>query len=128
MFDRLEKGRVPVVAAIDGSCLGGGLEVALAWYVEMEEKAGHGGRAKERARARVTSSSTPLSLQRLTLSCHNNSNYRIASSNPKTALALPEVMLGLLPGGGGTQRLPRLIGLQQALPLALTGKNVRPDK
>lgn len=130
MFDRLEKGRVPVVAAIDGSCLGGGLEVALAWYVKVEEKAGHDGRAKEResARARVTSSSTPLSLHISHFPCHNHSNYRIASSNPKTALSLPEVMLGLLPGGGGTQRLPRLIGLQQALPLALTGKNVRPDK
>ena len=42
--------------------------------------------------------------------------------DPKTVLALPEVQLGLLPGGAGTQRLPRLIGLPQALPLMLTGK------
>jgi hypothetical protein len=45
------------------------------------------------------------------LSCH----YRIASSSPKTGLALPEVMLGILPGAGGTQRLPKLIGLQVEL-------------
>ena len=42
------------------------------------------------------------------LSCH----YRIATTSPKTGLALPEVMLGILPGAGGTQRLPKLIGLQ----------------
>lgn len=51
--------------------------------------------------------------------------YRIASDHPKTVLALPEVMLGVLPGAGGTQRLPRLIGLQRALPMLLTGKRVR---
>ena len=51
--------------------------------------------------------------------------YRIASDHPKTILALPEVMLGVLPGAGGTQRLPRLIGLQRALPMLLTGKRVR---
>ena len=51
--------------------------------------------------------------------------YRIASDHPKTVLALPEVMLGVLPAAGGTQRLPRLIGLQRALPMLLTGKRVR---
>lgn len=51
--------------------------------------------------------------------------YRVASDHPKTVLALPEVMLGVLPGAGGTQRLPRLIGLQRALPMLLTGKRVR---
>ncbi len=55
------------------------------------------------------------------LACH----YRIASDHPKTVLALPEVMLGVLPAAGGTQRLPRLIGLQRALPMLLTGKRVR---
>ena len=45
---------------------------------------------------------------------------------PKTVLALPEVKLGLLPGGGGTQRLPRLVGLQAALDMMLTGKNIYP--
>jgi len=56
------------------------------------------------------------------LACH----YRIASDDPKTVLALPEVKLGLLPGGGGTQRLPRLVGLQAALDMMLTGKNIYP--
>ncbi len=55
------------------------------------------------------------------LACH----YRIASDHPKTVLALPEVMLGVLPAAGGTQRLPRLLGLQRALPMLLTGKRVR---
>ncbi|AMG59335.1 fatty acid oxidation complex subunit alpha FadJ [Pantoea vagans] len=73
----------PVVAAIHGACLGGGLELALA--------------------------------------C----DARICSLDDKTRLGLPEVQLGLLPGSGGTQRLPRLIGVQQALPLILTGKSLR---
>jgi enoyl-CoA hydratase/long-chain 3-hydroxyacyl-CoA dehydrogenase len=83
---RIEDSKKPFVAAIDGSCMGGGLEVALA--------------------------------------CH----YRIASQSKKTQLSLPEVMLGLLPGAGGTQRLPKLIGLQASLDMMLTGKNIRPDK
>ncbi|EQC33996.1 hypothetical protein SDRG_08675 [Saprolegnia diclina VS20] len=83
---RIEKSSKPFIAAIDGSCMGGGLEVALA--------------------------------------CH----YRIASSSKKTSLALPEVMLGLLPGAGGTQRLPKLVGLQAALDMMLTGKNIKPEK
>ncbi|HEX2780389.1 MAG TPA: fatty acid oxidation complex subunit alpha FadJ [Gemmatimonadaceae bacterium] len=86
LLDRLEKLRVPVVAAINGACLGGGLESALACA------------------------------------------YRIASDNPKTVLALPEVQLGLIPGAGGTQRLPRTIGLTAALDMILTGKNVRAKK
>lgn len=73
----------PVVAAIDGACLGGGLELALA--------------------------------------C----SRRIATDGAKTQLGLPEVKLGLLPGAGGTQRLPRLIGVQGALDLILTGKSLR---
>ena len=85
LFDRLSSGK-PVVAAIDGVCFGGGLEVALA--------------------------------------C----NYRIASTGPKTALSLPEVKLGLLPGGGGTQRLPKVVGLVEALTMATTGGNVKPKK
>ena len=55
-------------------------------------------------------------------------NYRIATDSPKTTLGLPEVQLGLIPAAGGTQRLPRLIGLQNALPLMLTGRNLRPKK
>jgi 3-hydroxyacyl-CoA dehydrogenase/enoyl-CoA hydratase/3-hydroxybutyryl-CoA epimerase len=58
------------------------------------------------------------------LACH----YIVASDSPKTVLALPEVMLGLLPGGGGTQRLPRRVGLPEALPLMLTGKRLRPKR
>ena len=84
LLNRMEAFPKPVVAAIHGATLGGGLEVALA--------------------------------------CH----YRIASDDPKTVLALPEVKLGLLPGGGGTQRLPRLVGLQAALDMMLTGKNIYP--
>ena len=74
--------RVPVVAAIHGACLGGGLELALA--------------------------------------C----SARIATSDPKTKLGLPEVQLGILPALGGTQRLPRLIGVESALALLLNGKQV----
>lgn len=83
MLDRLAALRLPVVAAIHGACLGGGLEVALA--------------------------------------CH----WRVLSDHPKSMCALPEVQLGLLPGAGGTQRLPRLVGLQAALDLILTGRTVR---
>lgn len=57
----------------------------------------------------------------LALAC----DARICSLDDKTRLGLPEVQLGLLPGSGGTQRLPRLIGVQQALPLILTGKALR---
>ncbi|MBV8471235.1 MAG: enoyl-CoA hydratase/isomerase family protein [Burkholderiaceae bacterium] len=51
-------------------------------------------------------------------------HYRVAASNPKARFGLPEVTLGLLPGGGGTQRLPRLIGVQAAMPLLLEGKRL----
>lgn len=60
----------------------------------------------------------------LALACH----YRLATDDRATVLALPEVTLGLLPGGGGTQRLPRLVGLASALPLLLTGQRVRARK
>jgi 3-hydroxyacyl-CoA dehydrogenase / enoyl-CoA hydratase / 3-hydroxybutyryl-CoA epimerase len=86
LLSRLERLRTPVVAAIQGACLGGGLELALACA------------------------------------------YRIAADTPKTVLALPEVNLGLIPGGGGTQRLPRLIGLRAALDMILRGANVRARK
>lgn len=56
----------------------------------------------------------------LSLACH----YRVCSDSSKTVFALPEVKLGILPGTGGTQRLPRLIGIQNALPYMLTGKNI----
>jgi 3-hydroxyacyl-CoA dehydrogenase/enoyl-CoA hydratase/3-hydroxybutyryl-CoA epimerase len=82
-FLELEQLNIPVIAAIHGACLGGGLELALA--------------------------------------CH----ARVCSDSAKTVLGLPEVQLGILPGGGGTQRLPKLIGIQKALDMMLTGKQIR---
>jgi len=55
------------------------------------------------------------------------SHYRIAADNAKIKIGLPEAKIGLLPGGGGTQRLSRLIGMQQALLLMLEGKELAPD-
>jgi 3-hydroxyacyl-CoA dehydrogenase/enoyl-CoA hydratase/3-hydroxybutyryl-CoA epimerase len=86
LIDTVAKMRIPLVAAIHGACLGGGLELALA--------------------------------------C----SYRVATDHPKTVLALPEVQLGIIPGAGGTQRLPRKVGLRAALDMILTGKNVRAKK
>ncbi|MBL8674042.1 MAG: enoyl-CoA hydratase/isomerase family protein, partial [Rhodospirillales bacterium] len=54
------------------------------------------------------------------LACH----YRIAADNPKTKIGQPEVKLGLLPGGGGTQRIPRLVGVMNAAPVLLEGKDL----
>ncbi|HEY0676570.1 MAG TPA: enoyl-CoA hydratase-related protein, partial [Immundisolibacter sp.] len=82
VFRRLETAGKPMVAAINGTALGGGLELALA--------------------------------------CH----YRVAADNPKTRIGLPEVTLGVLPGAGGTQRLPRLIGIRAAVPLMAEGKRL----
>ncbi|XP_005110023.1 trifunctional enzyme subunit alpha, mitochondrial [Aplysia californica] len=59
-----------------------------------------------------------------TLACH----YRIAMNNKKTSLGLPEVLLGLLPGAGGTQRLPRLVSVPNALDMMLTGKMIKANK
>jgi len=86
LMQRVVDFRVPVVAAIHGACLGGGLEIALA--------------------------------------CHG----RVVSDSGRTKLGLPECQLGLLPGLGGTQRLPRLIDIQSALDMLLTGKQVRAKK
>lgn len=83
MLRKLETCGKPVAAALPGSTLGGGLEIALA--------------------------------------CH----YRVAADNARARFGLPEVTLGLLPGGGGTQRLPRLIGVQKALPMLLEGKRIK---
>jgi 3-hydroxyacyl-CoA dehydrogenase/enoyl-CoA hydratase/3-hydroxybutyryl-CoA epimerase len=58
------------------------------------------------------------------LACH----YRIASDEPRTQIGLPEVQLGLIPGGGGTQRLPRLVGIQAALDVILAGKSLKARK
>jgi 3-hydroxyacyl-CoA dehydrogenase/enoyl-CoA hydratase/3-hydroxybutyryl-CoA epimerase len=56
----------------------------------------------------------------LTLACH----YRVASENPKTRLGLPEIKVGLFPGGGGTQRLPRIMQTQDALQMLMKGEAV----
>lgn len=58
------------------------------------------------------------------MACH----YRLAVNDKKTKLGLPEVKLGLLPGGGGTQRLPQLVPLATALDMMLTGRNLKPDR
>ena len=60
----------------------------------------------------------------LCLACH----YRVMSDHPKAVLGLPEVSIGLLPGAGGTQRLPRLVGTEKALPIILQGKKLKPQK
>src|SRR5262249_53752019 len=70
----------PTVAAIDGACMGGGLELVLGF------------------------------------------DYRIASTNPKTEIGVPETKIGLIPGWGGTQRLPRVIGPSLAAEMACSGE------
>ena len=82
--EELESSTKPIIAAIHGTALGGGLEVAL--------------------------------------TCH----YRIAV--PSAKCGLPEVSLGLLPGAGGTQRLPRLVGVEQALKMVTSGTHLSADK
>jgi 3-hydroxyacyl-CoA dehydrogenase len=80
LIDQVETSAKPVIAAIAGTCLGGGLELALA------------------------------------------AHYRVASADAK--LGLPEVQLGLLPGAGGTQRLPRLVGVERAIDMIVSGEPV----
>jgi 3-hydroxyacyl-CoA dehydrogenase/enoyl-CoA hydratase/3-hydroxybutyryl-CoA epimerase len=82
-YRNLETCGKPIAAAINGTALGGGLELALA--------------------------------------CH----HRVVADNPKAVLGLPEVMVGLMPGAGGTQRLPRLIGIEPALKLMTQGKHLK---
>ena len=86
LFRRLETAGVPVVAAITGSALGGGYELALA--------------------------------------CH----HRIALDDARIQVGLPEVNLGVIPGAGGTQRLPRMIGVQAALEILAQGQVLRAPK
>ena len=82
LFREIETSGKPFAAAINGMCLGGGFEIALA--------------------------------------CH----YRVAAADARSRIGLPEALVGLFPGGGGTQRLPRLIGIQAALPLLLEGRKL----
>lgn len=86
ILTKIAKLKIPTIAVIDGACLGGGLELALA--------------------------------------CQ----YRVAVTNHKTSLGLPEVNLGIIPGFGGTQRLPSLVGLQESLKMILSGKPVDAKK
>jgi len=83
---KLENLKYPTVCAINGACLGGGFELALA--------------------------------------C----SFRVASFSPNVKIGLPEVNLGILPGFGGSIRLPRLVGLLGAMPLILAGKIVGPEE
>src|SRR5213594_3044196 len=82
LFNAIEGLPFPVVAAINGTCLGGGTELVLA--------------------------------------CH----FRVAAEDPRVEIGLPEVRLGIIPGWGGTQRLPRLVGIAPALDLILTGRTL----
>jgi len=82
LLARIETWRKPLVVAVDGACMGGGTELALA------------------------------------------ARYVLASSDPKTRFGLPEVQLGLLPGLGGTVRLPERVGMERALDMMLTGRNL----
>ena len=82
LFQRIAELPLIVVAAIDGACLGGGLELALA--------------------------------------CH----YRVGSDGEKTLLGLPETKLGILPGFGGTQRLPKVVGIAKAVEMITAGKTL----
>lgn len=86
LLRRIETCGKPIVAALNGLALGGGLEVALCCAARM------------------------------------------VADDPKAVLGLPECAIGLLPGGGGTQRLPRLIGLDRALPLILEGTRLKPTE
>ncbi len=86
IFSQIAALRVPTIALINGACLGGGCELALA--------------------------------------C----SFRIASDNPKTQIGLPETLLGIIPGWGGTQRLPRLIGVREALGMICAGRALSPSQ
>src|SRR6202451_2744784 len=84
VLSEIEDSAKPVIAAVGGVCMGGGLELAMA--------------------------------------CH----YRVGV--PKAKIALPEVKLGLLPGAGGTQRLPRLLGVEAALNMIVSGAPVASER
>ena len=84
LLNRIERSEKPVLAAINGTCVGGGLELALA--------------------------------------CH----IRLAAAG--AVLGLPEIKLGLIPGFGATQRLPRIVGASKAAELILTGENVSAEE
>lgn len=82
-IEALDKVQKPVIAAIHGYCMGGGMELSLACDIRF--------------------------------------------AAPNTIMSLPEVSLGLIPGGGGTQRLPRLIGVSRAMDMMLTGERINAE-
>lgn len=84
LFNRIERLEKPVLAAINGTCVGGGLELALACHIRVAAEGVH--------------------------------------------LGLPEVKLGLIPGFGGTQRLPRVVGASKAAEMILTGESVSAEE
>ncbi len=86
LYDRIARLPMPTVTAMNGDCLGGGMELALA--------------------------------------C----TYRVAAEDGSINIGLPETKIGILPGWGGTVRLPKLIGITRALPLILQGKALPPRK
>ena len=86
IFNKIEDLKIPTASLIDGTCLGGGLEMSLACDII------------------------------------------VATDNPKTALGVPEVMIGVLPGFGGTYRLPKKVGLTNSMDMILTGRQVRAKK
>jgi 3-hydroxyacyl-CoA dehydrogenase/enoyl-CoA hydratase/3-hydroxybutyryl-CoA epimerase len=86
LLRRLETCGKPVACALNGTALGGGLEIALA------------------------------------------SHFRAVADDPKIQLGLPEATVGLMPGGGGTQRLARMLGVQKALPLLIEGRILSPTE
>src|SRR5262249_26548036 len=86
LFNRISRLPFPTLALIDGNCMGGGTEIALAM------------------------------------------DYRIAANNRATQIGLPEVKIGIIPGWGGTQRLPRLIGVHLALDMICSGEPIAAAK
>ena len=86
IFNKIEDLKIPTASLIDGTCLGGGLEMSLACDII------------------------------------------VATDNPKTALGVPEVMIGVLPGFGGTYRLPRKVGLTNSMDMILTGRQIKAKK
>lgn len=86
IITKISQLKIPTIAVINGACLGGGLELAIA--------------------------------------CQ----YRVAVLNSKTVLGLPEVNIGIIPGFGGTQRLPKLLGLRESLKMILSGKAIDAKK
>ncbi len=124
----LTSGKDSFVAGGDLKQIGGGYDLSGKSPAELVELFGYLSRLlrwMETAGKPVACAINGLALGgglEIALACH----YRVVADDPRIMLGLPESMVGLIPGGGGTQRLPRLIGLAAALPLMMQGKNVNP--